>query len=244
MAEPAFQQVTPHIYKLDQPFLGGRFKVGVFLVKYEKGWLLVDAGAPGFQDKLTTAVLALTGSDHPHLLVLTHGHLDHVGGVDKLRSLWRPRIAAGRDEIPFLLGSASYRRIPAQSPLYRMAQISGPGLAGANVHFPLDEGQCVGPLEVFHVPGHAPGMIALLHRGDRALLCADTFFHQGGKLSDPPPLFTYSPKLNRASQARLARLDFDHLLPSHGDPILNTGREAARRYVESKTKKKAKAQPA
>jgi hypothetical protein len=32
-------------------------------------------------------------------------------------------------------------------------------------------------------------------------------------------------------------LDFDHLLASHGDPILNTGRQQAREFVEKHAKK-------
>jgi hypothetical protein len=43
--------------------------------------------------------------------------------------------------------------------------------------------------------------------------------------------------LNHASQARLAALDFDHLIPSHGPAILNTGRQAAQSVVDSHRKK-------
>jgi glyoxylase-like metal-dependent hydrolase (beta-lactamase superfamily II) len=88
------------------------------------------------------------------------------------------------------------------------------------------------------VPGHAPGMVALLHRRDRALLAADAVFYLGGKLADPLRLFTYNPQLNHQSQARLADLDFDHLLPSHGPPILNSGRQALQAFVSQRAKKK------
>jgi glyoxylase-like metal-dependent hydrolase (beta-lactamase superfamily II) len=80
-------------------------------------------------------------------------------------------------------------------------------------------------------------MIALLHPADRALIAADAFMNMRG-LGDPYPFFTYDPKLNHASQARLADLDFDHLLVSHGPPVMNTGRQQARNLIASRQKKR------
>jgi glyoxylase-like metal-dependent hydrolase (beta-lactamase superfamily II) len=115
---------------------------------------------------------------------------------------------------------------------YLLAQLSGPTLVGRNVQLPLDEGMVVDGLQVHHVPGHAPGMIALLHPGDRALISADTFNHLNGKLTEPFALFTNDPALNRQSMRKVAGLDFDHLLPSHGPAILNNGKAQAQAAVE------------
>lgn len=243
MAKPpqaTFTQVTPHIHKLDLPFFGGRLPVGVFLVRDDaaNGWILVDAGAPGFIDNVLDQVKKVTGGQLPHTLVLTHGHLDHAAAAQAVREKWKIPVAAGRDEIPYLIGPAAYASIPAKSPIYRVIQMSPPPLVGRNVQMPLDEGMRLDGLEVFHVPGHAPGMVALLHAGDRALISADTFYNLGGKLGDPAALFTYDPALNHASQAKLAALDFDHLLPSHGPVIMNTGKQAAQAVVAKHQKKK------
>ena len=242
--EPTFSQVTPHIYKLDLPFFGGRLMVGVFLVRDDTtpgrgGWILVDAGAPGFVDTVLNQVRQCTGKQLPHTLLLTHGHADHAAAAQVIRERWKIPIAAGRAEIPYLIGPAAYKSIPAKNPIYRLLQISPPPLVGRNVQIPLDEGMRLGGLQVFHVPGHAPGMVALLHAGDRALLCADTFYNLGGKLGDPAVPFTYDPALNHASQAKLTALDFDHLIPSHGPAILNTGKQAALAVVAKHQKKKA-----
>jgi glyoxylase-like metal-dependent hydrolase (beta-lactamase superfamily II) len=244
--QPAFTQLTPHIYKLDLPYFGGRLPVGVFLVRDDNaaggrgGWILVDAGAPGFVDTVLEQVSKVTGAQPPHLLVLTHGHLDHAAAAEAIRRRWKIPIAAGRDEITYLTGPAAYASIPAKSPIYRVAQISPPALVGRNVQIPLDDGMHLHGLQVVHAPGHAPGMVALLHAADRALLSADVFYNLGGKLGDPAGLFTYDPALNHASQERLVALDFDHLIPSHGPAILNTGRQAAQAVVEGRNKKKKK----
>jgi glyoxylase-like metal-dependent hydrolase (beta-lactamase superfamily II) len=183
-------------------------------------------------------VRQVTGEQHPHTLVLTHGHLDHAAAAEAIRGRWKIPIAAGRAEIPYLVGPAAYAGIPAKHPLYRVIQLSPPALVGRNVQLPLDEGMHLDGLQVFHVPGHAPGMVALLHAADRALLTADTFYNLGGKLSDPAVPFTYDPALNHASQAKLLALDFDHLIPSHGPAIMNTGKQAAQAVVDKHTKKK------
>lgn len=253
MAKPTFEQVTPHIFRLELPFMRGRFAVNVFLVRYEggfdaleaqpaglgqAGWILVDAGAPGYGPLLMEQVLAHTGGERPKVLLLTHGHIDHVAAAQAIRTQWRSLIAAGRAEMPFLLGPARYNRLPDQTLLHRLFQRSGPALAGRNVQVPLDEGRRLGDLLTYVVPGHAPGMVALLHRHDRALLAADAVFHLGGKLADPLRPFTYSPRINHQSQARLAEVDFDHLLPSHGAPILNTGRQALQAFVAQRARPK------
>lgn len=237
--QPTYTQVTPHIYKLDLPFLGGRQPVGVWLVRDDAGgWVMVDAGAPGFEKTILEQTLVVTKGEHPKLLILTHGHLDHAGAAQQIREEWKIPIAAHRLEIPFLLGPIRYAKIPAKNMLYQLLQLSPPLLVGRNVQIPLDDGRLLeGGLEVFHTPGHAPGMITLLHAGDRALIAADTFMNMKNKLSDPYAVFTYDPKLNHAAQARMAQLDFDHLLVSHGPAIMNTGRQEARALLESRVKK-------
>ncbi len=242
--QPTFTQLTPHIHKLDLPFFGGRLPVGVFLVRDDSaaggrgGWIMVDAGAPGFTDTVLEQVHKVTGGQHPHTLVLTHGHLDHAAAAQTIREQWKIPVAAGRAEIPYLIGPAAYAGIPAKNPVYKVIQLSPPALVGRNVQLPLDEGMRLDGLEVFHVPGHAPGMVALLHAADRALITADTFYNLNGKLTDPAGPFTYDPALNHASQAKLLALDFDHLIPSHGPAIMNTGKQAAQAVVDRHKKKK------
>jgi glyoxylase-like metal-dependent hydrolase (beta-lactamase superfamily II) len=234
---PTFAEITPHIYKLDLPFAGGRLMVGVWLVQEPDGWVLVDAGAPGLDKTVLEQVLVQTGGQHPKMLVLTHGHMDHAAAAQRIREDWKIPIAAHRAEIPYLIGPDHYNKVPSKSLLYKLLQLSAPPLVGRNIQVPLDDGRRLGELLVYHVPGHAPGMVALLHAGDRALIAADTFMNRNNRLGDPFAAFTYDTALNHQSQARLVTLDFDHLLASHGDPILNTGRQQAREFVEKHAKK-------
>lgn len=238
MPDLKFDPITPHILKLDLQAFGGRLPVGVWLVRHLGGWTVIDAGAPGLEDIVIRKILECTGGRPPARLILTHGHLDHGAGAEAMVQRWGLPVAAGRDEIPFILGPTPYRRIEPSWLGYRLLQLSGPSLVGRNVQLPLDEGMKVDGLEVFHVPGHAPGMVALLHRADRALIAADTFMNLRGRLGEPFALFTNDPSRNRQSMRKLAALDFDHLLASHGPPIMGEGKARAQAWVEKLDAKK------
>lgn len=238
MPQPAFAQITPHIFKLDLPFLGGQVPVGLWLVKNDAGWTLIDAGAPGFETVIMQEILKHTGGQRPHTLILTHGHQDHGAAALRMLDEWRVRIAAGRAEEPFLTGASRYHLIPSDHILYPWVQRSAPALFGRSVHLPLDEGMTLDGLEVHAAPGHSPGQVALLHRRDGALICGDAFSNLGGKLGDPLAPFTYDMAEARRSQARLAELEFEHLLVSHGPIILGEGLKRARALVAGRTKKK------
>jgi glyoxylase-like metal-dependent hydrolase (beta-lactamase superfamily II) len=213
--------------------------VAVFLVRGDDGWTLIDAGLEKHADLIMKAVLDCTKREVSKRLILTHGHPDHAGSALRLRTEWRLKVAAGRREIPYLTEPVFYRKIPAHTPLHYLATLlAQPQMLGRGVDLPLDDKQVIAGMTVYDAPGHAPGMVALLHHADRALLCADVFANRG-RLGDPMPFFTYDPKLNRKSQAKLALLDFDHLLPSHGPAIMQSGKQAALAYVEKRVGKRA-----
>jgi glyoxylase-like metal-dependent hydrolase (beta-lactamase superfamily II) len=233
MAEPKFEQLTPHIFKLNLPFLRGRIPVGIWLVKHDRGWTVVDAGAPGFETLVLRKILACTEGEPPRRLILTHGHVDHGAAAEQMVTTWGLPVAAGRAEIPYILGPLPYRRVEPAWWGYRILQRSGPALVGRNVQLPLDDGMELDGLQVIHAPGHSPGMVALLHPADRALLPADVFTTINDKLGGPAPVFTNDPALNRQSMRRLAALDFDHLMPSHGDPLMGDGKARIEALVKA-----------
>lgn len=74
-------------------------------------------------------------------------------------------------------------------------------------------------------------MIALIRRLDRAVIAGDTFVSKGGQLYPPVGIFTADPAEARRSLQKLAAADVDHVLPSHGQPILHNGKLAAERAV-------------
>lgn len=222
-----FRQVTPHIHRLELNWWG--FSVCVWLVECADEWVLIDTGPPGFEGDIIAAVESLLATP-PQTILITHGHVDHIGGLKALSDRWNPQLWAHGLEIPFITGEAQYGQVESSDWGYRMLSrvIPSPSADVTNIGELHQEDKSYG-LEVIHVPGHSPGMVALLHQSDRALIAADTFRF---KLFGSMPLYTYDRVLARRSMRKLAAYDFDHLLPSHGRAVMNNGRELARSAVE------------
>lgn len=225
-----FQPVSEHVYRLELPwrFLGVlTLPVSVWLVREREGWTLVDAGPPATADQVVSAVARTTSGRGPARVLLTHGHYDHSGGLEALRAAWNPAILCHRDEVPFVTGEVAYSQIRPSSPAYWLGRLFMRRLPWAlPVGRDLEGGQSAAGMAVIHLPGHTPGHLGFLHPSDHAMICGDTVMNLGGRLSPPAALRTPDMQAARASMERLSELDFLHLLPSHGPPILDHGREA------------------
>lgn len=113
-------------------------------------------------------------------ITLTHAHLDHVGGVARLKGL--------RPEADVLLHEADeplYRALPEQPawvgipreqwPLYGFDYEEPPALSR---YWTDGEDYRVGQLEfkVLHCPGHTPGHVVLFNERERKVFVGDCLF--------------------------------------------------------------------
>lgn len=76
--------------------------VNAHLIRNGRGAILVDAGLPGTEPKVETA-LKRQGLQYRDikLIVITHAHVDHAGGASKLRALTGAPIVAHTADAPY-----------------------------------------------------------------------------------------------------------------------------------------------
>lgn len=198
--------------------------------------VVVDGGFPMDARRLSRRIREIAPGG-PDLFVATHYHLDHTGAISRLAGELGGGVAAHTIDAEVMEGNQPYEtyRIDwlrtiyykSLSPLFRYRYV--------DVDLRLEEGDMIdalGGLEVVHVPGHTAGSIALYQKNRGILFSGDTLRNENGLLEGPPPQFsTDLEAAYRSIEEKILPLDFDILLPGHGEPLLRGAREAVERMI-------------
>lgn len=187
----------------------------VYLVTTTRGNVLVDAGTPGDPERIVS-YLRSHGLGIERIFV-THAHWDHVGGLKRIKEETGAKVVAHVEEVPYVRGEHA----------------AGRRFEPVDVDVPVEDGDEVLGLLVIHTPGHTPGSSCLLDGERRALFVGDLVYEKGGEVREMLHRYSRDPRMNRESIARLLGYDFVHLMPSHGNPVIERGRRALSLLVES-----------
>lgn len=201
----------------------------------DRGWVLIDAGLPGFARAIKRAAAKRFGENsRPAAIIMTHGHFDHVGALKTLASEWNVPIYAHPLEHPFLNGTSSY---PPPDPT-----VGGGLMALSSPLFPdgpFDVSEWLQPLpgdnsvphmsswRWIHTPGHAPGHVSLWRESDRSMIVGDAFITtrqesayavatQKAEMHGPPMYYTPDWTNARRSVEQLAALEPNLVVTGHG----------------------------
>lgn len=232
-------RITPNIHLIDIRVPWSRRSFNLYLIEDER-LCLIDAGV-GDRASMRALRAHLRRLGHRledlSLVIITHAHPDHTGGITEIQRASGAEVAAypleaqaiqdpakawdgGTEEIEGMLGASGVPSPVARRILVARGFRGLIPLRGGVVDRLLEDGEVVrlGSLElrVIHTPGHSPGHLCLYEAGGRLLFSGD---HVLSKTT--PNVGSLVEYL--ASLRRVLSLDISLILPGHEDVIAKPG---------------------
>jgi glyoxylase-like metal-dependent hydrolase (beta-lactamase superfamily II) len=195
---PQTPAVDAIVCRVDGP--GGPVKA--FLVHAGSSLVLIDTGFDERDGRRIVEHIRARAADRITFaaVVLTHSHIDHIGGLGVIVEEFGWPVIAHRDELPALES------------------------AGVRVDRTVRDGEtwpAAGGLTFAHLPGHTAGSLAVWHPATRTLIAGDALVSAGRHLMVSPPFLSDEPEIARASVAGLLDRgwDIDAVLVAHGEDV-------------------------
>lgn len=200
------------------------FPVNCYIYEEADQLTLIDAGIPNS----FKGIRKLVGEINKPLtnIVLTHGHGDHVGALDKLKEAFPNAVVSISERDSRLLsGDTSLDADEAQTPV----KGGVPKSLKTRADRLLKEGDKIESLQVFMTPGHTPGSVSIFDTKNGAIIAGDAFQTKGrvaicGQLvrSFPFPAFgTWNKNLAIESAKKILSLNPTLLAVGHGNMVEN-----------------------
>jgi glyoxylase-like metal-dependent hydrolase (beta-lactamase superfamily II) len=212
--------------------------INVFLIEDDGGVTVYDAGIR----QMAGAVASAAGRIGPiKRVVLGNAHADHRGGAPRLgapvycHELERADAEGDGGAHYFDYGRLGFPPARGMVPRIMRSWDGGP----VRVTGTLAEGDEIAGFTVVHLPGHAPGVLALWRASDRLAISNDCFAMFDpqtsipGRPRVPHPAFNFDTDQARESIRKLAALDPAVAWPGHFGPLRGDVRATLERVAAS-----------
>jgi glyoxylase-like metal-dependent hydrolase (beta-lactamase superfamily II) len=149
-------------------------------------------------------------------IVITHAHIDHVGGAMKLRA---------RTGASILLNQNDYALLKMLDVQASWLGMSDPGKVEIEAELAHDQTLTAGNLtaNVLHTPGHTEGSVCLYFPAEKILIAGDTLFARSIGRTDLPG-GSFEKIMHSLHERVLSLPDDTAVIPGHG-PVTTIGEE-------------------
>ncbi len=183
--------------------------------------LLIDTGTRGSSKKIIDYYRK--NNLKPEIVLITHYHPDHVGGLKSIRDEFGAKIYAPDAEIGVISGKE--RMTPAKSLASRLVSgfMKSEPVEGLSRSSELSlEG-----LEVVETPGHTPGSTSYFFSKDNVLFVGDAVVVSSGKLG-LNKAFTLDMAKAEESRKKILEHPAQIILSGHGEVYSKSGNETSK----------------
>ncbi len=165
-----------------------------------------ESGECAVVDPAVESASLLTNLENKNVkyILLTHGHFDHIGGANAVKSKTGAQVVIHKKEEPFLSQSSLNLFVDNE-----IKAISADILTNDGTEIPFGDGA----IRVLHTPGHTIGGVCYIFENDRVIFSGDTLFNLTAGRTDLP---TGNPREELMSLAKIAALEGDYAVyPGH-----------------------------
>jgi glyoxylase-like metal-dependent hydrolase (beta-lactamase superfamily II) len=195
-----------------------------------EGIILIDGGDPQKMENFKRGLeKASIKPEEIKLILLTHGHWDHIGSAKEIQALTGAKVLLHHKDMHFL--DEDHPSQPPGFTLWGKMIIAGLKLYTSNMHIPSFKVDIIAaddeislaeygiPGKVVYTPGHSWGSVSVLLDSGQAFVGDLAMSKFPMRLSPGLPIFGDDIQVVKKSWRKLLDMDTKMVYPAHGKPF-------------------------